>query len=100
MGDALPAWLRPGVDGVGLTLHVQPGASRTALAGEHGDALKVRLAAPPVDGRANDCLLAFLAERLGVPRSALLLRSGHASRRKVVVVSGLDAATVSGRLLG
>lgn len=100
MVGALPVWLRPGADGVGLTLHVQPGAARTALAGEHGDALKIRLAAPPIEGRANDCLLAFLAERLGVPRSALVLRSGHTGRRKVVLVAGLDAGAVSGRLLG
>lgn len=93
-------WLRAGADGVGLTLHVQPGAARTAVAGEHGDALKIRLAAPPIDGRANDCLMAFLAERLGVPRSALALRSGQTSRRKVVVVAGIEAGTVSSRLLG
>ena len=100
MADTLPVWLRAGADGVGLTLHVQPGAARTAVAGEHGEALKIRLAAPPIDGRANDCLLAFLAERLGVPRSALVLRSGQTSRRKVIVVAGIDAGTVSSRLLG
>lgn len=100
MADTLPVWLREGADGVGLTLHVQPGAARTAVAGEHGDALKIRLAAPPIDGRANDCLLAFLADRLHVPRSAIELRSGQTSRRKVVVVAGVDAATVLSRLLG
>ena len=100
MPDTLPVWLRAGADGVGLTLHVQPGAARTAVAGEHGEALKIRLAAPPIDGRANDCLLAFLAERLRVPRSALVLRSGQTSRRKVIVVAGIDAGTVSSRLLG
>lgn len=100
MADTLPVWLRPGTDGVGLTLHVQPGAARTAVAGEHGDALKIRLAAPPIEGRANECLLAFLAERLGVPRSAIVLRSGQSSRRKIVMVAGLAAGVVSGRLLG
>lgn len=99
MADALPVWLRAGAEGIGLTLHVQPGAARTAVAGEHGDALKIRLAAPPIDGRANECLLAFLAERLAVPRSALVLRSGQTSRRKVVLVTGLPAVAVSGRLL-
>lgn len=100
MADTLPVWLRVGAEGVGLTLHVQPGAARTAVAGEHGDALKIRLAAPPIDGRANDCLLAFLADRLHVPRSAIALRGGQTSRRKVVVVAGVDAATVLSRLLG
>lgn len=99
MAADLPAWLRESGDGVGLTLHVQPGAARTGVAGEHGDALKVRLAAPPIEGRANDCLLAFLADRLQVPRSALMLRSGQTGRRKVVVVAGLAADVVLGRLL-
>lgn len=99
MNDAdLPVWLRAGSDGVGLTLHVQPGAARTALAGAHGDALKIRLAAPPIEGRANDCLLAFLAERLALPRHAITLRSGQSGRRKVVVVCGLPPAVVCARL--
>ncbi len=83
-----PSWLRRGSDGCTLlTLHVQPGAKKTELVGEHGDALKLRLAAPPVDGKANAALLAFVAERLGVARSAVSLKSGQTSRRKVVEVA-------------
>lgn len=94
MSDA-PAWLRRGADGsVTLTLHIQPGAKRTEVAGEHGDALKLRLAAPPVDGKANAALLAFVAERLGVAKSAVLLKSGQTSRRKVVEVAAAPADTV------
>ena len=69
---------------VQLTLHVQPGASRTEVAGTHGDALKVRLAAPPVDGKANAELLRFLAEVFGVPRRNVTLVRGDTARAKVV----------------
>lgn len=92
-------WLRVAADGrLTLTLHIQPGAKKTEVAGEHGDALKIRLAAPPVDGKANAALLAFIAERLGVPKSAVTLKSGQASRRKVVEVEGASVEAV--RLLG
>jgi uncharacterized protein (TIGR00251 family) len=92
-------WLRVAADGrLTLTLHIQPGAKKTEVAGEHGDALKIRLAAPPVDGKANAALLAFIAERLGVPKSAVTLKSGQTSRRKVVEVEGASAEVV--RLLG
>ena len=88
-------WLRVAADGrLTLTLHIQPGAKKTEVAGEHGDALKIRLAAPPVDGKANAALLAFIAERLGVPKSAVTLKSGQTSRRKVVEVAGAAAEVV------
>lgn len=83
------SWIAATTGGVRLTLHVQPRASRTEVAGPHGDALKVRLAAPPVDGAANDALLRFLADTLGVPRATLTLVSGASSRRKVVVVHNI-----------
>lgn len=65
-----------------LRLRVQPRAGRTAFAEPFGDALKVKLKAPPVDGRANTELLRFIAERFGVPRSAVMLISGQQSRIK------------------
>jgi uncharacterized protein (TIGR00251 family) len=71
-----------------LLLHVQPRSARTAVVGRHGDAIKIRLQAAPADGAANAELLRFLAERLGVPRSAVRLVAGAASRRKRVVVTG------------
>jgi hypothetical protein len=92
------SWLAASRDGVVLTLHIQPGAKKTEVAGPHGDALKIRLAAPPVDGKANAALLAFLAERLGVARTALELVSGEASRSKRVRVVGVAADTVRERL--
>lgn len=69
-----------------LTLHVQPGARRTEVAGVHGDALKLRLAAPPVDGKANAALRAFLADAFGVPQRQVTLLRGETSRDKVVRV--------------
>lgn len=69
---------------VEIAVHVQPGAKRTEIAGRHGDALKIRLAAPPVDGKANDALIAFLAESFGVPRRRVTLLRGAKSRDKVV----------------
>ncbi|WP_072293282.1 DUF167 domain-containing protein [Nitrosovibrio sp. Nv17] len=84
----MPSWYRS--DDAGqrytLTLHVQPGARRTEVAGLHGDALKIRLAAPAVDGAANAALLAFLAEAFGVSRHRVTLRHGARSRRKTVEI--------------
>ena len=92
-------WLRQGAQQVILTLHIQPGAKKTELAGEHGEALKIRLAAPPVDGRANACLLEFLASRLGLAKRQVTLVSGESSRAKRVSIEGLDAESVRRKLL-
>ena len=91
-------WLRQGERQTTLTLHVQPGAKKTEVAGVHGDALKIRLAAPPVDGKANAALIAFVADRLGLAKSAVSLKSGQTSRRKVLEVTAAPADTVE-RLL-
>lgn len=75
-----------------LRLHVQPGAGRTAVSGRYGDALKVRVAAPPDKGRANDACLALVADIFGVQPSALELTGGAASRTKRIAVAGVDPA--------
>ena len=75
-------------------MHVQPNAARTEYAGVHGGALKFRVAAPPVEGAANEALCAFLAERFGIPRSAVAVRAGHGSRRKRVLLTGVPARRV------
>lgn len=90
---ALP-WLRVAGDDVVLSLHIQPGAKRTEVAGVHGEALKVRLGAPPVDGKANDALIAFLAGQLGVPKARVVLEAGQTSRSKRVRVVGVAAEAV------
>ncbi|QRM17970.1 YggU family protein [Dechloromonas sp. TW-R-39-2] len=92
-------WFRLAADGrITLTLHIQPGAKKTEFAGLHGDALKIRLAAPPVDGKANEALVKFVAEVLGLPKSAVNLKSGQTSRRKVLEVTGSDSQAIA-RLL-
>ena len=70
-----------------LALHVQPGAKRSEVAGVHGDALKVRLAAPAVEGKANAELLRFLADAFDVPARDVMLLRGETSRQKVVRVT-------------
>lgn len=80
----LPPWLVEGLGHCLLALHIQPGAKRTEVVGEHGEALKIRLSAPPVDGKANAALLAFLAEKLRLPKNAVRLHSGQTGRHKRV----------------
>ena len=75
-----------------VTVHVQPRASRTESAGRHGDAVKIRLAAPPVDGSANDELIRFVADRVGVPRRAVRIVSGDTARRKIVEIEGIESS--------
>ena len=77
--------------GAVLTVYVQPNADRTELAGMHGDALKIRVASPPVDGAANAALCLFLSGVCGVSKSAVLIQSGHHGRRKRVVVKGVTS---------
>ena len=79
-------------DDLELTVHAQPGARRSEVLGLHGDALKIRIAAPPADGAANRALLAFLAEAFGVPQKRCDLIAGPASRRKRVRIEGPDRA--------
>lgn len=71
-------------------VHVQPRASKNEIVGMHGDALKVRLTAPPVDSAANDALIALLAETLGVARRDVRIVAGATSRAKVVEVAGVS----------
>ncbi|MFN8580266.1 MAG: DUF167 domain-containing protein [Gemmatimonadaceae bacterium] len=75
--------------GVRFDVRVQPRASRTEIAGVHGQALKVRVNAPPVDGSANAAVVTLLADRLGVPRSAIRVVAGATSRIKIIEVSGV-----------
>ena len=79
-----------------IHIHAQPGAKRTEVVGLHGDCVKVRLASPPVDGKANECLIEFLARRLGVKRAQITISRGMSSRRKSVFVAatGLQPAAL------
>jgi uncharacterized protein (TIGR00251 family) len=91
--------IEPTASGVRIRLRVQPRASRNEVAGEHGDALRVRLTAPPVDGAANEALVRFLAERLGVTRSAVRLVAGASGRSKVVEIDGVGEVQARARLV-
>ncbi|HXR53824.1 MAG TPA: DUF167 domain-containing protein [Acidimicrobiales bacterium] len=81
-----------------LRVHVQPGAGRTAVTGRHGDALRVKVGAPPEGGRANAALVALLATTLGIAPSRISIESGETSRAKRLRIVGLPAADLE-RLL-
>jgi uncharacterized protein (TIGR00251 family) len=77
-----------------LDLHVQPGATRSEFAGRHGERIKIRLAAPAAEGKANAALVEFLAAHFGVPRRNVRIAAGLKSRRKRVVIEGVHAWTM------
>lgn len=81
-------WYRRNGEVITLTLHVQPGAKCSGIAGLHGEALKIRLAAPPIEGRANEALLKFIGGLFDVPQRQVELKQGGQSRHKVVVITG------------
>jgi uncharacterized protein (TIGR00251 family) len=81
--------IQDSAEGVLLTIHVQPNAARSNYVGLHGDALKIRIASPPVDGAANEALCRFLSEQLGVPMNQVSIRAGPGARRKRVLVKGV-----------
>lgn len=94
-GAGIPGWLRQDGDGVLVFVHLQPGARRTAACGEHGGRLKIAVTAPPLDGRANDALAAWVAAQLGLPRRQVALVAGQRSRDKTLRASGVSAPEVA-----
>lgn len=78
-----------------LSLHVQPGAKKTEFSGTYGNAIKLRLAAPPVDGKANACLIAFLADYFRVPKRSVALLNGETSRSKLVRIEQVSDQSLS-----
>jgi len=87
---SLPPYVLPDAEGARLRVRAVPRASRTEIAGEQGGALRVRLQAPPVDGRANETLCKFVAEAAGVPKGRVSVVSGPASREKLLRVLGVS----------
>jgi uncharacterized protein (TIGR00251 family) len=85
--DEAPCWLRRTATGWCLQVHAVPGAARTEAVGVHGEALKVRIAAPPVEGRANAALTDYLSECLNVPRRAVVVGLGMSGRSKRIDVA-------------
>jgi uncharacterized protein (TIGR00251 family) len=88
--------LRATADGVTLAVHAQPGAKKTDIIGIYGEGataqLKIAVQAPPIEGRANEALTAFLAEKLELPKSAITLTSGELSRTKIFLLRGVTLA--------
>jgi len=81
-----------------LRVHVVPNAMSDCVVGEHGGAVKIKLRAPAVEGKANVALICFLAERLKISRRAIVLERGHKSRQKLIRVNGLSQEDVRNRL--
>ena len=81
-----------------LRVHVVPNAKGDGVAGEHGGAVKIKLRAPAVEGKANTALICFLAEQLDLPRPAIVLQRGHKSRDKLIRIDGLSDDEVLRRL--
>lgn len=93
------SWISAADDGALLRVFVQPRAGRTEIVGPHDGALKIRLAAPPVDGAANRALVTFLAKELGIPKTSVEVRGGHSGRRKKVSINGLEVEQIREKLI-
>ena len=91
-------WITATKTGVMLSVHACPRAAQDQVQGLHGDAVKIRLRAPPADGRANDALIALLSRLLDVPARDLTIVAGHSARRKRVAIAGVTASVVRAKL--
>jgi uncharacterized protein (TIGR00251 family) len=85
-------WIRETAKGLLLPVRAVPRASKNEIQGIHGNALKIRLQAPPVEGRANEALIRFLSDVLDIPRSQLSIASGETGRNKAVLITGISKA--------
>lgn len=95
----VPEWLAGGPGDWRLRLAVQPGAARTMVNGVHDGCLKLRVAAPPIDGRANEEIVRWLARRLGLARAQMRIVAGESGRRKTVMIeAAIDAEAIAGAL--
>jgi uncharacterized protein len=93
-----PGFAKDVADGCTLSVRVHPGARKNAVTGIHADALKIALTAPPVDGKANESLIGFLAEALRLPRSRIAIIAGLSSRTKTLRITAKSAAEVAAAL--
>jgi hypothetical protein len=91
-------WITATKTGVMLSVHACPRAAQDQVQGLYGNAVKIRLRAPPADGRANDALIALLSRILDVPARDLIIVAGHSSRRKRVAIAGVTEAVVQAKL--
>ena len=93
-------FLKEHKDGTLLSVHAQPRASRNAVVGTHGGALKIAVHAPPVDSAANEAIQKLLADVFGLPKSHVRLRTGETSRKKTFLLLGLSTADARAKLEG
>jgi uncharacterized protein (TIGR00251 family) len=93
-------WVRNDKRGCILEIHAQPQARKNELVGLHNDRLKVKIKSPPVDGKANECLVEYFVELLGLSRSAVTLLRGETSRQKQLLIVGVTAEEVTATLSG
>jgi hypothetical protein len=91
-------WINQSDDGVIITVQAVPRAAKDAIQGLHGDALKIRLHAPPVDGKANEALISFLSGKLSIPRRNITLKSGANQRHKIVLIAGISKLDIEKRI--
>jgi uncharacterized protein len=91
-------FIREDASGASIQVRVHPRAKKNAITGELGDALKVSLMTPPIEGRANEACIEFFAKLLKVPRSSVTIASGQTSRNKVIRVAGISAAELRNRI--
>lgn len=91
-------WIRETAKGILLPIRAIPRASKNEIQGAHGDALKVRLQAPPVEGKANTALIRFLSETLDIPRAQLSITAGETGRHKTVLLTGISKAALIQKL--
>ena len=99
MVDSRRAIVQDSKNGAVLTVHVQPNATRTECVGIHGDALKIRVAARPLNGAANEALIQFIAAQCAVPQSRVAIQAGVEGRRKRLCVKGITAEMVWVRVM-
>ena len=83
-------FLKQSPQGTTLTIHAQPGAKKSEIVGLHGEALKVRITARPIEGEANEALILFFSKIFGISKSKILLKQGGQSRHKVIELQGID----------
>ena len=99
MMDNAPTFIRDAPDGCTLQVRIHPGARKNAITGIHAGALKISLTTPPVDGRANEALIAFLSDQLRIPKASISLISGQTNRSKTLRIATLTAPQVEAALL-
>jgi uncharacterized protein (TIGR00251 family) len=96
--EKLPEWMQAQEGAIRLEILVQPRASRTRVVGPHGDRLKIQVAAPPVEGEANDALVRHMAQLFGIPRRDVEVLSGESGRRKAIRLIGVEPQAALERL--